>query len=238
MNPVLPVLHRRETYTLSPGKILGIGLNYLDHIREDSMREVRGFQANVPAEPVVFAMTPNVLIPSGAPIVLPRFVSEDYTFASPRVDLEGELAFVIKDRCRNVPEAEALRHVLGYTVMNDVTQRNLQKGDASGWFRGKSLDTFGPVGPALLPAEDLPDPQQLNIVTRLNGHTVQESNTRHMIFSVARLLAFLSRNFTLEPGDLITTGTPSGVCPLAAGDVVEVEIEGIGILRNPVVAEA
>jgi 2-keto-4-pentenoate hydratase/2-oxohepta-3-ene-1,7-dioic acid hydratase in catechol pathway len=232
----LPVLHQSGTYRLRPSKILGIGLNYLDHVREDSMREVRGFQAEVPAEPVVFAMTPNVLIPNGAPVILPRFV-EACGFASPRVDYEAELAFVVKDRCKNVPESEALAHVLGYTCMNDVTQRNLQKGDASGWFRGKSLDSFGPVGPVLAPAELIPDPQNLSICCRLNGGVVQQYSTRQMIFSVAQLLSFLSRNFTLEAGDLITTGTPSGVGPLAHGDVVEVEIEGIGVLRNPVESE-
>lgn len=233
----LPILNRTGTYSLSPSKILGIGLNYLDHVQEDSMKEVRGFQAEVPAEPVVFAMTPNVLIASGEPILLPAFV-EAYGFQQPRVDYEAELAFVVKDRCRNVPESGALEHILGYTCMNDVTQRNLQKGDASGWFRGKSLDSFGPVGPALVLAEDVPDPQNLGIRCRLNGKTVQQSNTRNMIFSVAHLLSFLSRNFTLEPGDLITTGTPSGVGPLTHGDIVEVEVDGIGILRNPVRKEA
>lgn len=232
----LPVLHQSKPYRLQPSKILGIGLNYLDHVREERMKEVRGFQADVPKEPVVFAMTPNVLIPNGAPILLPRFVAA-YGFENPQVDYEAELAFVVKDRCKNVPENEALSHILGYTCMNDVTQRNLQKADASGWFRGKSLDTFGPVGPLLVPAECIPDPQNLSIRCRLNGAVVQQSSTRHMIFSVAQLLSFLSHNFTLEAGDLVTTGTPAGVGPLVPGDVVEVEIEGIGILSNPVEAE-
>jgi 2-keto-4-pentenoate hydratase/2-oxohepta-3-ene-1,7-dioic acid hydratase in catechol pathway len=128
-------------------------------------------------------------------------------------------------------------HILGFTCFNDVSQRNLQKGDKSGWYRGKSLDTFGPIGPVIVPMELIGDPQNLTIICRKNGQVVQHSNTRHMIFKIPEIIAFISRNFRLEPGDIIVTGTPSGVSPLQHGDVVEVEIEGIGILRNPVQAE-
>ena len=232
----LPILHRDDSYACDPRIILGVGLNYRDHIAEHLPPDQRGAAVDVPDEPVLFAMTPNVLTACGAPIIIPRFI-EDYGFAAPRIDHEAELAFIVKDRCRNVPESEALSHVLGYTCFNDVSQRNFQKGDRSGWFRGKSLDTFGPVGPALLLAEDVADPQDLDITCRVNGEVRQQSNTCHMIFPVAALLAFISRNITLQAGDLVATGTPSGVGPLAHGDVVEVEIAGIGVLRNPVQAE-
>ena len=121
--------------------------------------------------------------------------------------------------------------------MNDVSQRNLQSTDKSGWFRGKSLDTFGPIGPKLVYKEDIDDPQNLDINCRLNGKTVQDSNTRHMIFKIPDIVAFVSRNFTLERGDIILTGTPAGVGAIKHGDLVEVEIEGIGVLKNPVIEE-
>jgi 2-keto-4-pentenoate hydratase/2-oxohepta-3-ene-1,7-dioic acid hydratase in catechol pathway len=128
-------------------------------------------------------------------------------------------------------------HILGFTCFNDISQRNLQKGDKAGWYRGKSLDTFGPIGPVIVTPEDIGDPQNLDIECRLNGKVVQNSNTRHMIFKIPEILTFISRNFTLEAGDIIITGTPSGVGPLKDGDLLEVEIENIGILTNPVKAE-
>jgi 2-keto-4-pentenoate hydratase/2-oxohepta-3-ene-1,7-dioic acid hydratase in catechol pathway len=224
-------------YRLAPTKIIALGLNYLDHIAESQSVKVQGFGQEKPAEPVLFPKTPNVLIGPGEPILIPAFL-QDYRFEEPRVDYEAELAFVVRDRCRHVPEQEAWEHILGFTCFNDVSQRNLQRSDASGWWRGKSLDTFGPVGPRLVARKELGDPQDLAIRCRLNGRVVQESRTRHMIFSIPRILAFVSRNFTLEAGDLISTGTPSGVGPLHHGDTVEVEIEGIGTLSNPVREEA
>jgi 2-keto-4-pentenoate hydratase/2-oxohepta-3-ene-1,7-dioic acid hydratase in catechol pathway len=128
-------------------------------------------------------------------------------------------------------------HVFGYTCMNDVSQRNLQNGDRTGWFRGKSLDTFGPIGPQVVRAQDLPDPQNLKIYCRLNGKTVQAANTEQMIFKIPEIVAFVSKNVTLMPGDIILTGTPAGVGPLTHDDVVEVEIEAIGVLRNTVIDE-
>ncbi len=232
----LPIAGRDETYELDPRTIIGIGLNYLDHIAEHRHVGVQGFNDDIPKEPVLFAMTPNVLTASGDAIVIPRFIS-DYGFETPRVDHEAELAFVVKDRCKNVPREEALDHILGFTCFNDVSQRNFQRGDKSGWFRGKSLDTFGPVGPVLVLTEDIGDPQKLDIGCRVNGEVHQSSNTSHMIFPVDELLAFISRNITLQAGDLVSTGTPSGVSPLKHGDMVEVEIAGIGVLRNPVVEE-
>ncbi len=224
-------------YRLAPSKIIALGLNYLEHIAESQSVRVQGFGQEKPKEPVLFPKTPNVLIGPGEAIVIPAFL-EDYRFEEPRVDYEAELAFVVADRCRHVPEEEAWEHILGFTCFNDVSQRNLQRTDASGWWRGKSLDTFGPVGPRVVSRSELGDPQDLAIRCRLNGRVVQESRTARMIFPIPRILAFVSRNFTLEAGDLISTGTPSGVGPLQDGDTVEVEIEGIGTLSNPVREEA
>ncbi len=233
---ILPVHNKSETYTVNPTKIIALGLNYQDHIAESHSVNVRGFTDEVPTEPILFPKTPNVLIGPEDPITIPAFLKE-YNFEELRTDYEAELAVIIKTQCKNVDMTNAMDVVLGFACINDVSQRNLQTGDRSGWFRGKSLDTFGPIGPQLVLAEDLKDPQNLRIQCRLNGKTVQDSNTRHMIFSIARIIAFVSKNFTLMPGDIIATGTPSGVGSIKHGDVVEIEIERIGILRNPVVEE-
>ena len=224
------------TYQVSPSKIVALGLNYLEHIKESQSVDVQNFTEVIPTEPVLFPKTPNVLIGPGETIILPAFV-EDYEFPNCRSDHEAELAIIIKDRVKNVSAEAAMDHVLGFTCFNDVSQRNLQKGDKSGWYRGKSLDTFGPIGPVIVPPAKIGDPQNLEILCRVNGKVTQHSNTRHMIFKIPEIIAFVSKNFTLEPGDIIITGTPSGVGPLRHGDVVEVEIEGIGILKNPVKAE-
>jgi len=231
----LPMIDGQEV-TIAPSKIVALGLNYLEHIKESQSVNVQNFTEEIPKEPVLFPKTPNVLIGPGAPIVLPALL-KTYDFEDCRTDYEGELAILIKDRIKDIVEDEALEHVLGFTCFNDVSQRNLQRGDKSGWYRGKSLDTFGPIGPVIVPPDAIGDPQNLRIQTRLNGRAVQDSNTRRMIFNIPQIISFISRNFTLEPGDVIITGTPSGVGPLKPGDVVEVEIENIGILKNPVVAE-
>jgi 2-keto-4-pentenoate hydratase/2-oxohepta-3-ene-1,7-dioic acid hydratase in catechol pathway len=235
----LPVLlrgGREKLYALRPSKIIALGLNYRDHVAESRSVNVQGFDENVPSEPVLFAKTPNTLIGPEQPIVIPGFLRA-YGFEKPRVDYEAELAFIIGRRCRSVPPERAWEQIYGFTCFNDVSQRNLQHSDRSGWFRGKSLDTFGPIGPRIVPVEGIGDPQDLDIRCRLNGRLVQTGNTRDMIFPIPEILAFVSRNFTLEKGDIITTGTPSGVGSIRHGDVVEVEIEGIGVLRNPVVEE-
>jgi 2-keto-4-pentenoate hydratase/2-oxohepta-3-ene-1,7-dioic acid hydratase in catechol pathway len=223
-------------YVLHPSKIVALGLNYLEHIKESQSVDVQNFTNEIPTEPVLFPKTPNVLIGPGEPIILPAFV-EEYGFADCRTDHEAELAIIIKDRVKNLSVDSAMEHILGFTCFNDISQRNLQKGDKAGWYRGKSLDTFGPIGPVIVTPEDIGDPQDLAIECRLNGRVVQKSNTRNMIFNIPLILTFISKNFTLEPGDIIITGTPSGVGPLHDGDVVEVEIENIGILTNPVQAE-
>jgi len=174
----------------------------------------------------------NSLIGPTSSILLPR--------VSTLIDYEGELAVIIGKRCKSVPEEEALHYVAGYSVIDDVTARDIQA-QTSQWTAGKALDTFAPMGPGIVPASQIPDPQTLTLVTRVNGQEVQHDTTANMIFSVASAIAFLSSLMTLEPGDILATGTPSGVgfkrTPplfLRDGDVVEVEIERIGLLRNPV----
>jgi 2-keto-4-pentenoate hydratase/2-oxohepta-3-ene-1,7-dioic acid hydratase in catechol pathway len=232
----LPVKHRDRTYLLSPSKIIALGLNYRDHIKESVSVKVKGFDDSVPPEPILFPKTPNVLIGPEEDIILPSIIYE-YGYENPRTDYEAELALIIGTRCRSVARADAMDVIFGYTAMNDVSQRNIQNGDRSGWFRGKSFDTFGPAGPCILLNEDVNDPHNLSITCRLNGKTVQQSNTKHMIFSIPEIIEFITKNFTLEKGDIIMTGTPSGVGPLQDGDRVEVEIEEIGILKNNVRTE-
>lgn len=232
----LPVLNKTEKYEVRPTKIIALGLNYRSHIAESHSVKVQGFTGEIPQEPILFPKTPNVLIGPGEQIVIPRFL-KDYRFEELRTDYEAELAVIIGEKCKNITPGRAMDYVFGYTCINDVSQRNLQTGDRSGWFRGKSLDTFGPVGPRVVLRDDIPDPQNLHIQCRLNGKTVQDSNTRNMIFPVAETIAFISKNFTLMPGDLIATGTPAGVGAIRHGDVVEVEIEKIGVLSNPVIEE-
>jgi 2-keto-4-pentenoate hydratase/2-oxohepta-3-ene-1,7-dioic acid hydratase in catechol pathway len=201
-----------------PSKILAVGQNYRAHAAEMG-------HAKLPDEPLLFLKAPSALLPPGDPIVRPGGYE--------RVDHEGELCVVIGRRARHVRAADALDYVLGYTILNDVTVRDLQQKDGQ-FTRAKGFDTFAPCGPWL--ETDL-DPAALRLVTRVNGAVRQDSSTDDMIFSVPELVAFASRVMTLEPGDLFSTGTPSGVGQLWPGDVVEVEIEGIGTLTNPVVAE-
>ncbi|MEE4112037.1 MAG: fumarylacetoacetate hydrolase family protein [Desulfobacteraceae bacterium] len=232
----LPVKNRRETYTVNPTKLIALGLNYRAHIAESVSVKVKGFTEEVPTEPLLFPKTPNVLVGPDEAIVIPRFLKQ-YGFKTLRTDYEAELALIIGNRCKDVPAPDALDQIFGYTCMNDVSQRNIQNSDRTGWSRGKSFDTFGPIGPQVVLARDLPDPQHLTIWCRLNGKTVQEGNTRQMIFKISEIIAFVSKNFTLMPGDIILTGTPSGVGPITHGDTVEVEIEGIGVLKNSVIDE-
>ena len=214
---------------LRPGKIVAIGLNYLDHIREAGTAR--------PERPLVFAKFPSSVIGPEEPIVIDPALTE-------RVDWEVELAVVVGSRMRHVSVAEALAGVAGYTVANDVSARDLQFSDGQ-WIRGKSLDSFCPLGPVVVTPDEIGDPQALRLWTAVNGGRVQDSSTAEMLFGVAELLAFCSRNFTLDPGDVLLTGTPWGcgefMTPrrcLAAGDVVEVGVERIGVLRNPVVVRS
>lgn len=222
-----------QVYTIRPSKIIAVGLNYRTHLAESDTVNVRGFSADIPAEPVIFPKTPNAITGNGTAIKLPA-IAEKYGYEALRTDYEGELAVIIGKKCKNITSDNAFDYIYGYTIANDVSQRNIQNADKSGWFRGKSFDTFLPLGPEILLHKDVADVQNLRLVTRLNGVTVQDSNTKMMIFPVNELVAYLSRNFTMEPGDIVLTGTPGGVGQLHVGDSIEIEIEQIGILRNTV----
>jgi 5-carboxymethyl-2-hydroxymuconate isomerase len=207
-----------------PGKVIAIGLNYHDHAKEGGM--------DLPTSPMLFAKFPTSIIGHGDTIEW----DPDLTAA---VDLEAELGVVIGTTARRVSEADALGHVLGYTCINDVSARDLQFADKQ-FVRSKSLDTFCPMGPALVTADEIADPGALAIRSDRNGTVMQDSSTAQLVFGVAALIAFCSRAFTLEPGDVIATGTPAGVgwyrdpkVLLGDGDVVGIEIEGIGRLENP-----
>jgi 2-keto-4-pentenoate hydratase/2-oxohepta-3-ene-1,7-dioic acid hydratase in catechol pathway len=210
-----------------PAKIVCVGLNYRDHAAEGG--------APIPAEPVLFSKFATTLIGCDESIVLPPVSRE--------VDYEAELVLVVGKKGRNIPTAAAVGYLAGYTIGNDVSARDWQlKKDGKQWLAGKTFDTFAPTGPVLVTADEVPDPHSLGIRLRLNGRTMQESNTRQMIFSAGAIVAYISQVVTLQAGDLIFTGTPAGVgfarkppVFLKAGDVVEVEIDGLGVLRNPVV---
>jgi 2-keto-4-pentenoate hydratase/2-oxohepta-3-ene-1,7-dioic acid hydratase in catechol pathway len=209
-------------------KILCVGRNYAEHAAE--------LGDDPPTEPLIFGKFENTLIGDGDAIVLPHEATH--------VDAEAELAVEIGLAGRRIAEADALAHVRGYRVANDLSARNIQYSDSQ-WTRAKGFDTFCPLGAALVPVDELGDGGGLRVVQRLNGDVLQDGNTADLTFSVPVLVAYISNVFTLEPGDLILTGTPSGVgwarepkVALAPGDVVEVAVEGVGTLRNPVVAEA
>jgi 2-keto-4-pentenoate hydratase/2-oxohepta-3-ene-1,7-dioic acid hydratase in catechol pathway len=215
-----PIEQVRLLAPVDAPRIIGVGLNYVSHIHESKQ--------TAPSIPMLFMKHPSSVIDPGEPIVYPRHAK--------KVDYEGELAVIIGRRTHRVPEDRALEYVLGYTCANDVSERVVQLAEMKMGclLVGKSFDTFCPLGPVI--ATGL-DPTALDLTTRLNGQVRQRINTSDLLFSVARLVSYLSQAMTLWPGDVILTGTPSGVGPIQPGDVVEVEISGIGVLRNPVVAE-
>ncbi len=209
-----------------PDKIICLGLNYKDHAAETGLK--------LPTAPVLFPKYRNALIGPADDIVVPKAARE-------QLDYEVELAVVIGRRAREVPEDEALAYVAGYATFNDVSARTLQM-SSSQWMAGKAVDTFAPMGPGIVPARDIPDPQDLMLTTRVNGAQLQHESTKQMIFGVAETIAYITSFMTLEPGDIIATGTPAGVgfarkppIALTHGDIVEVEVSGIGVLRNRVV---
>jgi len=221
LEPALPIAR--------PPKFICVGLNYLEHAKEGGHAP--------PTYPSFFPRWSNSLVPAGAPVIRPK--------ASTHLDYECELTIVVGKGGRHIPEASALDHVFGYTIFNDVSVRDFQR-KTSQWLPGKNFDGTGPIGPFVVTADALPPGASgLDIMTRVNGETMQSSNTSDMIFPVANIIATLSAFMTLEVGDLIATGTPSGVAHarkppawMKAGDTVEVEIEKIGILRNRIVDEA
>jgi len=213
-----------------PQKVIGVGLNYADHAAETG--------AEVGDEPIIFAKFPNTVRGDGDPISLPKI--------SQKVDYEAELVVIIGSGGRHIPRETALDHVAGYACGHDVSARDWQLGKPGGqWLLGKTFDSFAPYGPHLVTGDEVGDPGRLDIKLRLNGQTMQDSNTKQLIFSVDFLVSYLSRILTLLPGDIIFTGTPPGVGVarkpqvfMKPGDTVEVEIENIGILANPIVAES
>jgi 2-keto-4-pentenoate hydratase/2-oxohepta-3-ene-1,7-dioic acid hydratase in catechol pathway len=212
---------------IAPPNIIAIGRNYREHAAEMKAEQL-------PAEPLIFLKATSSLVAHADPIVLPASAPNE-------VDYEAELAVIIGRSARNVSEADALDYVLGYTCANDVSARDCQKRRDQQWARGKSFDTFCPLGPAIVTADAF-DPTDAAIRCRLNGETMQTGRTSSMIFSVAKLISYVSHQFTLLPGTTLLTGTPSGVGAartppvfLRPGDTIEIEIEGIGLLRNPVV---
>jgi 2-keto-4-pentenoate hydratase/2-oxohepta-3-ene-1,7-dioic acid hydratase in catechol pathway len=207
-----------------PGKITCVGLNYSDHAQEVGMKS--------PSSPIFFLKSANTISGPGEPIILPP--------NSTQVDYEAELAVVIGKRGRRIPENEAHEYIAGYTIMNDVSARDMQFGDQQ-WFRGKSCDTFAPMGPWIVTREEVADPHQLRISLDLNGERMQDSNTANLIFKIPQLISFLSQSVTWEVGDLILTGTPSGVgisrkppVFVKAGDIITISVDKIGCLTNPV----
>lgn len=208
----------------NPSKVVAIGLNYLDHVRECNLP--------MPEVATMFCKFPSAICGSGSDIVWSSKLTE-------KVDYEAELAVVIGKTARNVSAGDALDHIAGYTICNDISARDLQLRPGDQWLRGKCLDTFCPIGPALVTRDDIPDPNALAIQCRLNGNIMQSSNTDQMIYRIPYLIEYLSAAFTLLPGDVIITGTPHGVGAfrdppvwLREGDRLEVEIEGLGILSN------
>ena len=199
---------------VQPGKIIGVGRNYLEHARE--------LGNEVPPEPLIFLKPATALLEPGGTILLPR--------VSQQVEFEAEIGVVIGRRLRHAAPEEAEAGIAGYTCVNDVTCRDLQRKDGQ-WTRAKGFDTFCPVGPRLVRGLD---PDDLRVMSRVNGTLRQDGHTRDFLFSSARLVAFISHVMTLWPGDVISTGTPAGVGPLEPGDRVEIEVEGVGVLGNPV----
>jgi acylpyruvate hydrolase len=210
---------------LRPGKIICVGLNYESHRAEQGLTS--------PARPVFFLKSSNAICGPGDPIVLPP--------NSAQVDYEAEFAAVIGKRGKGIAEEKVFEHIAGYTILNDVSARDIQIGDGQ-WFRGKSCDTFAPTGPWMVTADEIPDPHSLRISLTLNGQTMQDGNTKDLIYKIPFLIGYLSQSLTLEVGDLFSTGTPGGVghlrkpsIYLKPGDTVSVTVEGIGTLTNPVV---
>ncbi|MFO7447979.1 MAG: fumarylacetoacetate hydrolase family protein [Ignavibacteriaceae bacterium] len=209
----------------NPSKIIAIGLNYSDHAKEARLE--------IPKTPLVFAKFPNSITGPADTIYIPRDLTQ-------KVDYEVELGIVIGKKAKNVKKKDALNYVYGYMVLNDISARDLQFSDGQ-WVRAKSLDTFCPMGPFIITADEIKDPQNLKLVCEVNGQNMQDSSTSNMIFGAADLVSILSHAFTLEPGDIIATGTPGGVgfsrrppIYLKDGDIIKTRIEGIGELVNPV----
>jgi len=216
--------------SINPTKIICLGTNYMDHIEETKLE--------IPKEPLLFPKTLNCLITNNQPILYPKILFNDRRYN--RVDYEVELAFIIKNKCKNVAISNVYDHILGYTVFNDITARKMQTKDIVSqkpWFRSKSFDSFGPIGPRIAKTNEISDPHNLNIELKVNGQTKQSSNTKELLFKIPEILEYITNYFTMESGDIVATGTPGGIGPIKPGDLIEAKIEKIGTLTNEVVLE-
>ncbi len=216
--------------SINPTKTLCLGRNYLEHIKET--------EAPIPKEPVFFVKTINTLITGNKPIIYPKILYDNKEYN--RVDHEVELAFIINQKCKNVPAKSAFEYIQGYTIILDLTARNMQIADRNinlPWYRSKNFDTFAPIGPVIKETNEIKDPHNLNIKLKVNGEIRQSSNTKHMIFKIPQILEYLSKFLTLEKDDIIATGTPSGISPIKPGDTIEASIEKIGKITHEVILE-
>jgi 2-keto-4-pentenoate hydratase/2-oxohepta-3-ene-1,7-dioic acid hydratase in catechol pathway len=215
---------------IDPTKIICLGTNYLDHVEETGLE--------IPEEPLIFPKTLNCLVTDTQPIIYPQYLHNNRRYN--RVDYEVELAFIVKDKCKNVLAVNVYNHILGYTVFNDVTARKMQTRDIVSrkpWFRSKSFDSFAPIGPLIKTIDEIRDPHNLDIELKVNGEIKQSSNTKHLLFKIPETFEYITKLFTMEPGDIIATGTPGGIGPIQPGDLIEAKIEKIGTLTNKVILE-
>ncbi len=215
---------------IAPTKIICIGRNYLEHAKE--------LNSPIPTEPVFFVKTLNSIITDGNPIIYPRILYENDEFN--RVDHEVELAFIMQKTCKKISSAKACDFIQGFSIFLDITARKMQILDRNRnlpWYRSKNFDTFSVIGPRVVPLNEIKDPHNLNIELKVNGVIKQSSNTKHMIFKIPRIMEYLSSFLTLEKGDIIATGTPSGVGPIQPGNIIEASIENIGTITHQVVLE-
>ena len=216
--------------TINPTKIICLGRNYIEHAKE--------MKSKIPKEPLFFVKTLNTLITEGNPIIYPKmlYYSQEYN----QVDHEVELAFIISNVCKNIQAEHVYDYIKGYTIFLDITARKMQISDRNinlPWYRSKNFDTFGPIGPRVASCAEIVDPHNLNIDLNINGEVCQHSNTEHMIFKIPEILSFLSKFITFVPGDIVATGTPSGVGPIKPGDNIEASIEKIGKITHKVILE-
>jgi 2-keto-4-pentenoate hydratase/2-oxohepta-3-ene-1,7-dioic acid hydratase in catechol pathway len=216
--------------TIHPSKIICLGRNYIEHAKE--------MKSKIPKEPLFFVKTLNTLIADGNPIIYPKLLYNNQEYN--QVDHEVELAFIISKVCKDIQAEDTYDYIKGYTVFLDITARKMQISDRNNnlpWYRSKNFDTFGPIGPRVVLSADIVDPHNLNINLKINGEIRQQSNTKHMIFKIPEILAFLSKFITFVQDDIVATGTPSGVGPIQPGDLIEASIEKIGKITHKVVLE-
>jgi 2-keto-4-pentenoate hydratase/2-oxohepta-3-ene-1,7-dioic acid hydratase in catechol pathway len=213
-----------------PTKIICLGRNYIEHAKE--------MKAQVPKSPVFFVKTVNTLVTNGNPIIYPKilYINQEYN----RVDHEVELAFIVSQTCKNIQAEYAYKYIKGYSVFLDITARKMQICDRNKnlpWYRSKNFDTFGPIGPRITPYSEIEDPHNLNIQLKINGKICQQSNTKNMLFKIPEILAYISKFVTLVSGDIVATGTPSGVGSIQPGDIIDASIDQIGSITHKVILE-